>query len=71
MDLKLIISFIDADVVLDFTLCANGHIRSGNDILADVAVFAYLRTGEDVGKMPDFGSFAVIRSINLIMGSYR
>jgi len=34
-----------------------------------IAVLADLGAGDDVGEVPDFCAFAVIRSINLIMGS--
>ena len=46
--------FIDRHVVLDFAAPADGDIRPDHDVLADVAALADFRSGEYVGKMPDF-----------------
>lgn len=47
-------TFINADVVLDFAFVAYFGIGADDDVLADVAVFTDLGTGEDVGEVPDF-----------------
>lgn len=51
-------AFIYADVVLNLALIANDDIRANNNILADVAVFSYFRSGKDVGEVPNLGAFA-------------
>ena len=51
-------TFINADVVLDFAFIADDGVGADNDVLANVAVFAYFGTGKDVGEMPDFRFFA-------------
>ena len=49
---------IDAHVVLYLDIATEHHLRTDNDILADVAVFANDAVGHDVAEMPDFGAVA-------------
>ena len=51
-------AFVHGNVVLDLAFIADDSVRTDDDILADVAVFANFGTGKDVGEVPDFGFFA-------------
>ena len=51
-------ALVHGNVVLNLTVFADTHIRADDHVLADVAVFTDSRTGENVGKMPDFGFVA-------------
>ena len=49
---------VDAHVVLYLDVATEHHLRTDNDILADVAVFANDAVGHDVAEVPDFGAVA-------------
>ena len=51
-------AFVDTDIVLDLALIADSDVGTDHAVLAEVAVLADLGTGENMGKVPDFRSFA-------------
>lgn len=51
-------AFIDRNVVLKLAFVADGHIGTDDAVLADIAVLADFRAGEDVGKVPYLCVFA-------------
>ena len=51
-------AFVDADIVLNLALITNRDIGTDDNVLSDIAVLAYLRSGTNMGEMPDFCTLA-------------
>lgn len=47
-------ALVDADVVLHLAAVADGGVRTDDDVLTDIAVFANDRTGHHMAEVPDF-----------------
>src|SRR5436305_320658 len=51
-------SGIDRYIILNLDAIADSHARTDHNVLSEIAVPAYLRSGHYMGEVPDFGSCA-------------